>query len=57
MSTRAAVLGTGSWRGLRLERDLGAAEYRRLAYGERAADMRGYEFYRIACAHIADRPR
>jgi methyltransferase (TIGR00027 family) len=39
-------------RGLRLERDLGAAEYRRLAYGEQAADMRGYEFYRIAIARV-----
>jgi methyltransferase (TIGR00027 family) len=40
-------------RGLRLERDLGAAEYRRLVYGDRAARMRGYEFYRIAMARVA----
>jgi len=39
-------------RGLRLERDLGAAEYRRLAYGDAAASMRGYEFYRIAVARV-----
>ena len=42
-------------RGLALERDLGAAEYRRLAYGEAAARMRGYEFYRIAAARVVDR--
>lgn len=41
-------------RGLRLERDLGAAEYRRLAYGDLAARMRGYEFYRIAVARVVD---
>lgn len=42
-------------RGLALERDLGAAEYRRLAYGEAAQRMRGYEFYRIAIARVAER--
>jgi len=40
-------------RGLELERDLGAVEYRRLAYGERSTGMRGYEFYRIAVARVA----
>jgi methyltransferase (TIGR00027 family) len=39
-------------RGLALERDLGAAEYRRLYFGERARRMRGYEFYRIAVARV-----
>ena len=40
-------------RGLELERDLGAVEYRRLAYGEASTSMRGYEFYRIAVARVA----
>ena len=40
-------------RGLRLERDVGATEYRRLAYGDASARMRGYEFYRIAIARVA----
>jgi methyltransferase (TIGR00027 family) len=41
-------------RGLALELDLGAADYRALAYGAaEAAAMRGYEFYRIACARVA----
>ncbi len=42
-------------RGLVLERDLGAAEYRRLYFGEAARSMRGYEFYRIAVARVAER--
>ena len=37
-------------RGLSLEQDVGAEEYRRLYRGERARTMRGYEFYRIAVA-------
>ena len=37
-------------RGLSLEQDVGAEEYRRLYWGERARTMRGYEFYRIAVA-------
>jgi methyltransferase (TIGR00027 family) len=41
-------------RGLRLDEDLGAAEYRALCFGSaRAAAMTGYEFYRIASAHVA----
>lgn len=39
-------------RGLSLERDLGAAEYRELYFGERARSMRGHEFYRVAFARI-----
>ena len=39
-------------RGLALERDLGAAEYRALVYGAEAAKMRGYEFYRIAACRV-----
>jgi len=42
-------------RGLRLDEDLGAEEYRRRCYGSAAATMRGYEFYRIACAHVPGR--
>ena len=39
--------------GLRLAWDLGAADYRRLAYGDEAAHhMRGHEFYRLALATI-----
>lgn len=40
-------------RGLRLERDVGAEEYRRLCFGDAARHMHGYEFYRIAVASIA----
>ncbi len=37
--------------GLALEWDLGAADYRRRAYGDEAARrMRGHEFYRVALA-------
>jgi methyltransferase (TIGR00027 family) len=39
-------------RGLALEADVGASEYRRLAYGDAARHMRGYEFYRIAQARV-----
>jgi methyltransferase (TIGR00027 family) len=39
--------------GLRREWDLGAADYRALAYGEEAAArMRGHEFYRVALARV-----
>jgi methyltransferase (TIGR00027 family) len=40
-------------RGLALESDLGAAEYRERHFGEAARGMRGYEFYRIALARVA----
>jgi methyltransferase (TIGR00027 family) len=39
-------------RGLSLETDLGASEYRELYYHEAACEMRGYEFYRIAVARV-----
>jgi methyltransferase (TIGR00027 family) len=42
-------------RGLALEADLGASEYRERHYGEAARAMRGYEFYRIALARVAPR--
>jgi methyltransferase (TIGR00027 family) len=43
-------------RGLRLEEDLGAADYRARACGPAAAAMRGYEFYRIAWARVTRQP-
>ncbi|MGP0030814.1 MAG: class I SAM-dependent methyltransferase [Acidimicrobiales bacterium] len=48
----AAVAGYLAQRGLTLQRDLGAAEYRELAYGDRARDMHGHEFYRVAFATV-----
>jgi methyltransferase (TIGR00027 family) len=39
-------------RGLSLETDLGAAEYRELYYKDAARELRGYEFYRIAVARV-----
>ena len=41
-------------RGLSLEQDVGAAEYRRLYWRDRARTMRGYEFYRIAIARVGE---
>lgn len=37
-------------RGLRLESDVGAEEYRRRYYGDLSATMHGHEFYRVALA-------
>jgi methyltransferase (TIGR00027 family) len=42
-------------RGLALERDIGAAEYRQRYYHDAARRMRGHEFYRVALARV-DRP-
>jgi methyltransferase (TIGR00027 family) len=39
-------------RGLVLETDVGATEYRARAYGPAAARMQGYEFYRIAVCRV-----
>ena len=39
-------------RGLSLERDVGAAEYRELYFKDAARKMRGHEFYRVALARI-----
>ena len=39
-------------RGFHLDEDVGAEEYRRRCFGTSATAMRGYEFYRIACAHV-----
>ena len=41
--------------GLCREWDLGAADYRALAYGQEAAGrMKGHEFYRVALARVPD---
>lgn len=39
-------------RGLALEQDVGATEYRRRCFGPAAARMAGYEFYRIVVARV-----
>jgi O-methyltransferase involved in polyketide biosynthesis len=39
-------------RGLRLDEDLGADEYRARCFGSSSATMRGYEFYRVVSAHV-----
>lgn len=40
-------------RGLSLESDVGAAEYRERCFGAAARRMRGHEFYRVALARVA----
>jgi methyltransferase (TIGR00027 family) len=40
-------------RGLILDEDVGASAYRALYFGPSASRMRGYEFYRIAVAHVS----
>jgi methyltransferase (TIGR00027 family) len=40
-------------RGLVLESDVGAAEYRQRYYGDAAQSMRGHEFYRVALARVS----
>jgi O-methyltransferase involved in polyketide biosynthesis len=47
-----ALAGFLAARGLRLERDVGCAEYRARYYGEAAARMRGHEFYHVALARV-----
>lgn len=39
-------------RGLCLDRDIAAREYRDLYFGSSAAKMKGYEFYHVATAHV-----
>jgi methyltransferase (TIGR00027 family) len=41
-------------RGLSLESDLGAAEYRKRYFGDAARKMRGHEFYRVALAGVGN---
>lgn len=43
-------------RGLSLESDLGAAEYRERYYRSAARKMRGHEFYRVALARVGENP-
>lgn len=38
--------------GLALDEDVGASEYRARYFGDAASGMRGYEFYRVAVAHV-----
>jgi methyltransferase (TIGR00027 family) len=48
----AEVPGFLARRGLSLDEDVGAAAYRARYFGQAAAGMCGYEFYRIASAHV-----
>ncbi len=48
----ACLSGFLAKRGLALEDDRGATEYRAQCYGPEANRMRGYEFYRIAVARV-----
>ena len=43
-------------RGLLLEQDVGADQYRHLYWNELAWKMKGYEFYRIALARVPASP-
>jgi O-methyltransferase involved in polyketide biosynthesis len=42
-------------RGLHLERDAGAREYRAHYFGQEADGMRGYDFYHVAVARVPGR--
>jgi methyltransferase (TIGR00027 family) len=46
------VAGYLGERGFRLDEDLGAAKYRARYFGSSSPAMRGYEFYRVASAHV-----
>ncbi len=48
----AAVPEFLSQRGLRLDRDASAQEYRAQLYGTDAQHMKGYEFYHVVIAHV-----
>jgi len=41
--------------GLMLDEDVGAVDYRGRYFGRAASGMRGYEFYRVAVAHVPGR--
>ena len=41
-------------RGLYLDRDLSAQEYRQLYFGAAAQRMKGYDFYHVALAHVPE---
>jgi len=42
-------------RGLELDRDVGAAEYRARYFGPASKRMKGYEFHHVAIAHVPQR--
>jgi methyltransferase (TIGR00027 family) len=42
-----------SGRGLRLDRDASAREYRTQYWGANGQDMRGYDFYHVVAAHVS----
>jgi methyltransferase (TIGR00027 family) len=44
-------------RGLELDRDAGAREYRTQYLGPRGRKAKGYEFYHVAVAHVAEKGR
>jgi len=50
-----ALPGFLAERGLSLESDIGAAQYRERYFGDAAAGMRGHEFYRVALARVGSR--
>jgi len=50
------VPGYLSERGLSLQWDIGAVEYRARYFGAAARAMRGHEFYRVAVARVGERP-
>lgn len=39
-------------RGLKLDRDLGARQYRKMYFGEKSEKMKGYDFYHVVSAHV-----
>ena len=49
----AELTGFLKERGLVLQQDIGASDYRAKYYGAAAQRMRGYEFYRVAVAEVA----
>lgn len=51
----AAVPGYLAERGLTLETDVGANQYRQWCYGASAQHMSGYEFYRVAVVRVPPR--
>jgi len=51
----AGLAGFLEARGFHLDEAVGAEEYRLRCYGSPSTAMRGYEFYRIACAHVPAR--
>ena len=42
-------------RGLELDSDLGAREYRALCFGPDGRKMKGYEFYHVVIAHVPEK--